>query len=203
MAKAPVPGTVKTRLRRPPEEAAALQAALIRDTVEKARVVGSVTVAATPPERLDLVEPLLPEGVRLFAQRGEDLGERMLDAAQHLFEEGPEPVLILGTDAPPLPPACIEEAARALQAHDAAIVPSEDGGYVLIGLKSPHETLFRDIAWSTETVYGETRQKVRSAGLSIHEGETHYDIDTPEDLARLEAELVHNQATFSGRDRCS
>jgi rSAM/selenodomain-associated transferase 1 len=189
MAKASVPGNVKTRLRLPPEEAAALQAALIRDTVEKARAVGPVTVAATPSESLYLIGPLLPGDVRLVVQRGEDLGERMLDAASCLFEEGPEPVIILGTDAPTLPLARIEEAAHALNTHDAFIVPSEDGGYVLIGLRTPYEALFRDITWSTETVYRETVEKARRAGLSVHEGATHYDVDTPEDLARLKAEL--------------
>jgi len=189
MAKAPIPGNVKTRLRLPPEEAAALQAALIRDTVEKARAIGPVTVAAAPPESLHLIGPLLPGGVRLVVQRGEDLGERMLDAASCLFEEGPEPVVILGTDAPTLPLARIEEAAHALNAHDASLVPSKDGGYVLIGLRNPYEALFRDIAWSTETVYRETVEKARRAGLSVHEGAIHYDVDTPEDLARLKAEL--------------
>ena len=189
MAKAPVPGNVKTRLRLPPEEAAALQAALIRDTVEKTRSVGPVTVSATPPESLHLIGPLFPGGVRLVVQRGEDLGERMLDAASRLFEEGPEPVIILGTDAPTLPLARIEEAAHALNTHDASIVPSEDGGYVLIGLRNPYEALFRDIVWSTETVYRETVAKAQRAGLSVHKGATHYDVDTPEDLARLKTEL--------------
>lgn len=142
-----------------------------------------------PPESLHLIGPLLPVDARLVVQRGEDLGERMLDAASCLFEEGPEPVVILGTDAPTLPLDRIEEAAHALNAHDASIVPSEDGGYVLIGLRNPCEALFRDIAWSTETVYRETMTKARRAGLSVHKGATHYDVDTPEDLARLKAEL--------------
>lgn len=189
MAKAPVPGNVKTRLRLPPKEAAALQAALIRDTVEKARAVGPVTVAAAPPESLHLIGLLLPVDARLVVQRGEDLGERVLDAVSCLFEEGPEPVVILGTDAPTLPLDRIEEAAHALNAHDVSIVPSEDGGYVLIGLRSPYEALFRDVAWSTETVYRETMEKAQRAGLSVHEGAIHYDVDTPEDLARLKAEL--------------
>ena len=113
----------------------------------------------------------------------------MLDAASCLFEEGPKPMVILGTDAPTLPLARIEEAAHALNAHHMSIVPSEDGGYVLIGLRSPYEALFRDIAWSTETVYRGTMAKAKRAGLSVYEGATHCDVDTPEDLARLKAEL--------------
>lgn len=66
MAKAPVPGTMKTRLLLPPRNAAELQTAFVRDTVEKARSLGfgSVTVAGAPPEGLSLLGALLPdEGV--------------------------------------------------------------------------------------------------------------------------------------------
>nr|WP_228281974.1 TIGR04282 family arsenosugar biosynthesis glycosyltransferase [Rubrobacter marinus] len=185
MAKAPLPGNAKTRLRLPPEGAARLQAALVCDTVEKASALGPTSVAGTPADGLALLEPLLPEGVSLFAQRGADLGERMLDAASRLFGEGPEPVLILGTDAPTLPPAEILAASRALRTHDAAIVGSDDGGYVLLGLRALHAALFRDVRWSTETVYRETVEKALGAGLSLYEGRPHYDVDYPEDLDRL------------------
>ena len=185
MAKAPVPGATKTRLRLPQERAARLQAALIADTAEKASVLGATTVAGTPAGALDLIEPLLSGCVGLFAQMGEDLGERMLDAASRLFGEGPEPVLILGTDAPTLPPEAILDAARALWTHDASIIGSEDGGYVGLGLRGPHENLFRDIRWSTATVYRETVERASEAGLRLYEGRPHYGVDVPEDLERL------------------
>lgn len=190
MAKAPVPGATKTRLRLPPEGAARLQAALVADTSKKASALGLTAVAGIPEDALALIKPLLPEGVRLFAQRGGDLGERMFDAASRLFEEGPEPVLILGTDVPTLPPAEILNAAHALRTHDASIIGSDDGGYVLLGLGGPHETLFRGIHWSTASVYRETKERALKAGLSLYEGRSHYDVDTPEDLDRLRRELL-------------
>lgn len=191
--RAPIPGMTKTRLLLPPQSAARLQAALIGDAVEKACTLdlGPVSVASTPAYALRLVEPLIPASVRLFAQSGGDLGDRMLDAASRLFEEGPEPVLILGTDAPTLPPGEIQAAAHALLTHDASIVGSDDGGYVLLGLRGPHETLFHDIRWSTATVYRETVLRASEAGLSLQEGRPHYDVDTPEDLDRLREELLH------------
>lgn len=189
MAKAPVPGTTKTRLRLPPQESARLQAALIADTTEKANALGRTALAGIPADALSLIESLLPQGMPLFAQRGEDLGERMLDAVSRLFEEGPEPILILGTDAPTLPPREILEAARALRTHDASIVGSDDGGYVGLGLRRPHEALLRGIPWSTQTVYRETVEKASEAGLSLYKGKPHYDVDIPEDLERLKREL--------------
>lgn len=108
MAKAPVPGTVKTRLGLHPDEAARLQEALIPDTVEKAFLFGPGTVAGTPADRLGLIQALLSEGVRLLPQTEGDLGEKMLSGARRLFEETSDPV-ILGTDAPTLPPARLKQ----------------------------------------------------------------------------------------------
>ena len=190
MAKAPVPGTAKTRLRLHPESAARLQSALIRDAVEKTSVLGPTIVAGTPADALDLIRPLLPRGVRLFAQAGKDLGERMFDAVSRLFEEGQEPILVLGTDAPTLPSGAMLDAAHALKTHDASIIGSDDGGYVGLGLRGPHEALFRDMAWSTRSVYRETLERAEEAGLSLYKGRSHYDVDTPEDLDRLRRELL-------------
>lgn len=76
--------------------------------------------------------------------------------------------------------------------YDASTIGSTDGGYVLLGMGGPHEELFRDVPWSTEAVYHKTVQGARALGLSLHEGEPHYDVDTPQDLVRLEEELGAN-----------
>jgi rSAM/selenodomain-associated transferase 1 len=193
MAKAPIGGLTKTRLNLPPRDAARLQAALVRDAVEKARRLGPTTVAGEPPDRLDLLSPLLPDGVRLVPQAGGDLGEKMRAAASLLFDEGDEPVVILGTDAPTLTERRIREAAAALtrdDPHDASVVGSDDGGYVVLGLRAPHEALFRGVAWSTDAVYEQTLAQARAAGLSVYEAAPHRDVDTPEDLERLRRELA-------------
>jgi uncharacterized protein len=189
MAKAPVPGTVKTRLKLPPRTAAGLQAALIQDTVEKARSLAPTTVAGAPPDKLDLVRALLPEDVALIAQTPGDLGDRMLAAAHALFDASSTPVLLLGTDAPTLPAEAIEEAASALESHDISIIPSSDGGYVLLGLRRPVGEVFRGVDWSTEAVLRQTLRGAEGAGLSVYEGEAWYDVDEPGDLARLGEEL--------------
>ncbi len=165
MAKVPIPGTDKTRLGLPAQDGARLQEALIKDTVSKARPLGPTTVAGAPPERLDPIRRLLPEDAALIPESGGDLGGRMQAAAAALFERSFEPVLILGTDSPTLPAARIEEAARALDAHDAVIVPSTDGGYVVLGLGSMHEVLFSGVAWSTESVHRQTLERAREAGI--------------------------------------
>jgi len=189
MAKAPIPGTVKTRLRLAPEDAARLQTALIADTVDKARALGPTTVAGAPRDRLDLIAWLLPDDARLVPQPEGDLGERMLAGARTLFEESPEPVLILGTDAPTLPPQAILRSAQALSTHDLSIIPSSDGGYVLLGLRGLHEAVFSGVEWSTKRVNSQTVTRSLEAGLSVYTGEVWYDVDEPEDLLRLKEEL--------------
>ncbi len=74
MAKAPIPGTVKTRLRLQPEDAARLQEALIRDTVGKVSTLAPIIVAGAPPDRLHLIRNLLPDDVLLIPQSEGDLG---------------------------------------------------------------------------------------------------------------------------------
>ncbi len=189
MAKAPVPGTVKTRLMLPPKDAANLQSALIADTAEKARTLAPTTVAGAPPDHLDLIRPLLPDDVALIAQVAGDLGDRMLAGARTLFAASSTPVLILGTDAPTLPARAITEAASALESRDVAIIPSIDGGYVLLGLRRPVGVVFHRVDWSTGVVFRQTLRRADEAGLAVYEGDPWYDVDEPDDLVRLGGDL--------------
>ena len=190
MAKAPIPGTVKTRLGLPPRDAAGLQAALIRDTVEKVRSLAPTTLAGAPADRLDLIRPILPDGVALISQPSGDLGDRMLNASRALFDTSPDPVLLLVTDAPTLPAEAIETASSALALNDVSIIPSTDGGYVLLGLRRPVAAVFRGVDWSTEAVHRQTLERAEEAGLSVYEGDPWYDVDEPGDLDRLREELA-------------
>ncbi|QIN82682.1 DUF2064 domain-containing protein [Rubrobacter tropicus] len=189
MAKAPIPGAVKTRLRLPPEDAARLQTAFVTDAVDKARGLAPTTVAGAPGDRLSLIRPLLSENNPLIPQCDGDLGDRMLAAAHALFADVPDPVVILGTDTPTLPPEAIAEAASSLDKYDISIIPSTDGGYVLLGLRGPYGRVFSGIEWSTPEVYGQTLTRAKEAGLSVYEGAPGRDVDEPADLARVREEL--------------
>ena len=65
--------------------------------------------------------------------------------------------------------------------------PVADGGYVLIGLKSPCPELFTNMAWSTSTVAAETLRRMTALGLRVWQGPQLHDIDEPADLAQLPA----------------
>jgi glycosyltransferase A (GT-A) superfamily protein (DUF2064 family) len=95
-------------------------------------------------------------------------------------------LLLIGTDCPALQPEDLRAAASALlDGEDAVVIPAEDGGYVLIGLRRPIPALFEGMAWGTDTVMSSTRRRLREIGMRWRELPTLWDVDRPADLARL------------------
>jgi uncharacterized protein len=189
-AKAPQPGTVKTRLvpLLGKARAAALQAQLLEHALR--------TASRAHPGRLflycapDTTHPFFQHcasayGAMLRPQASGDLGARMLSAFEQTLQEAPHIVLI-GSDCPALTVDHLLDARRGLRAgYDAVFAPAEDGGYTLVALKRSANELFQGIAWSEATVMHETRRRLRQLGWSWHELETVWDVDRPSDYRRL------------------
>ena len=193
-AKAPVPGEVKTRLI--PVLGAEGAARLHRRLVRHALSVARVASAAAGPAPVQLwCAPDATHGffagcaaefdVSLHAQGPGDLGERMA----RCFASGDGAALLIGSDIPAMDAACLDAAAAALAEQDAVFVPAEDGGYVLVGLRAGlgtvRDAVFRDIEWSSARVMQQSRERLRTAGLRWRELPPLWDLDRPEDLARL------------------
>jgi rSAM/selenodomain-associated transferase 1 len=118
-----------------------------------------------------------------FAPQGEGaLGERLEHIFATVFSQGAERAVVIATDVPELSRDIMNEAIAALDSADLTIGPCRDGGYYLLGMKSPHPELLGDIPWSTERVYEETVRRVRAGGLSLHVLPVLRDIDTENDL---------------------
>ncbi len=186
-AKAPIPGEVKTRLCPPldPDEAASLHGTLVLDAVERAKGLAGVSlyVAGAP----DLAHPFFKVlegryGAKLLPQRGPDLGARMRQAMQDAFEQGAQDVILTGTDLPTLPRAQLAQALTLIKNQDIVLGPTTDGGYYLIGLRKMVPALFEGIAWSTPSVFAETKNKIEQAGLSLGLLPECRDLDTLDDL---------------------
>jgi uncharacterized protein len=189
LAKAPLPGLAKTRLipALGADGAAMLAARLIERAIATAQTaaLGPVTLWCAPDESHPVFAAMPQKyGVALARQPDGDLGARMHEAAV----AANRPALVIGSDCPALTAAHLREAADALRDHDAVLIPAEDGGYVLIGLRQPCEALFSGMQWSVASVMAETRRRLRSLGLSWRELAPLWDIDTPENLARLQRE---------------
>ena len=192
MAKVPLPGEVKTRLipSLSPEQAAQLARRLLKETVALVQGLAGVLpmVAVSPPDGIGQMRQILEGPVRFIPQTDGDFGFRLIHVFSQLFREGARGVIVLGSDHPNLPADYLSKAVRALQRGKDEVVlgPTEDGGYYLMGLNHLHPELFQEISWSTSKVLDETRDHARAAGLKVTLLPSWYDIDRPEDLARLQ-----------------
>lgn len=191
-AKAPIPGSVKTRLSPPlsEDEAAEVAAACLYDTM--ARVSRHWGVALTlflegdPGETLAEFAAHLK--VSIVPQSEGTLGARLRAALGSLLDAGHPSAIAIGSDSPTLPVARIAAAAAALRVHDAVLGPAEDGGYYLIGVSRPAWEILEEIPWSTAEVARATRERAAAAKISLAELEAWYDVDDAETLRRALAE---------------
>ncbi len=190
-AKAPTPGQVKTRLAPALGERAAaeLHRQLVVRTLRTAvaAAVGPVELWCAPDAQDAFFAVCAKQfGLRLRDQGAGDLGIRMARALEIALADG-SPALLIGSDCPALTAEYLRAAATACGgANHAVFGPAEDGGYVRIGLaRSPSVQLFENMVWGTAMVMQETRTRLARLGWRWMELATLWDVDRPEDLARL------------------
>lgn len=190
-AKAPVPGFAKTRLipRLGQDGAAGLQTVLTGRAVKIACAsnLGPVSLWCTPTTGHPFFQELAAEyAVTLHNQSEGDLGARMCDALCRVTQNCP--AVLIGTDSVVLESRHLVRAANLLREQcDAAFIPVEDGGYLLVGVRECRPALFKGVAWDGSAVMAETRKRARDLDLTIAELETLWDIDVPEDYDRAVA----------------
>lgn len=183
VAKAPVPGLVKTRLCPPlsPEQAAGLAAALLADTAATALATGfEVVCVATGDEAV--IRSVLPAHIPVLRQHGEGLAERLANAHAGLFACGYERVLLVGADCPTVDGPYLTGAVGALDDVDVVLGPAHDGGYTVIGANRPHRALFQGVPMSSRRTAAVTAARCRGAGLSLRTLAIRRDLDRPADL---------------------
>jgi len=184
IAKAPVPGRVKTRLTPPcsPEQAAELAGAALSDTLAAA-------CRARRPSRRVLVldgEPgsWVPEGFSVIPQRGEGLAERLAAA----FADAGGPAFLVGMDTPQVTPELLDAGLLALERSDAAFGAALDGGYWGIGLRHPAPEAFRGVPMSDASTGLAQRVRLAALGLKTAILPPLRDVDTIEDARAVAAE---------------
>ena len=194
MAKMPCPGQVKTRLCPPltPWQAASLYRAFLFDKIAQVRTLTAarLAIAYTPASGEDFFRDLAPD-FTLIPQQGTDLGERLKHSLEYCLNLGDTGVMAIDSDTPTLPTHYLQQAIDLLTkpAVDVVMGPSDDGGYYLIGLRALHRELFVEMPWSTSVVLPETVRRAQALGLNIARLPEWFDVDTPEDLARLHTTL--------------
>jgi hypothetical protein len=185
-AKAPVAGRVKTRLATEigARRAAEFHRAFVTDSLarlKKFTTVADLQLHTDIPtdawNELDVArEVQTPGGLQL----------KLLHAIGRGLAAHRPQVIVFGSDSPTLPHAHVQ---RLLDSTaDVALGPCEDGGYYAIACRRVHPDMFAGVAWSTSDALEQTERAARACGLSVERGDLWYDVDGPEDLARLMAE---------------
>ncbi|HEU5196326.1 MAG TPA: TIGR04282 family arsenosugar biosynthesis glycosyltransferase [Methylomirabilota bacterium] len=196
MAKVPGAAPVKSRLHAAlgASQATALYQCFLLDRLQALSAVRGVclVVAFTPPGARTTMAALVPPTIPLLAQEGEGLSERLAHVFDRLFADGHEAVIATDSDSPTLPMDYVVQAAEMLSRGkaDAVVGPTDDGGYYLIGLRRPQPGFFDGIPWSTSGTRAATLARARELGLGVQLLPGWFDVDTPDDLRRLRAELA-------------
>ena len=201
LAKAPIPGRVKTRLCPPatPRRAADIAAAALLDTLDRAAAVPGVRVVLALDGELrgaarhaQLRRAL--RRVTTLPQRGTDLGGRIAAAHADTAALLPgRPTLQLGMDTPQVEPAQLAAALAALSdvdGPDAVLGPATDGGWWLLGLRAPrHAGLLTDVPTSAPDTGERTLAALRGAGLRVRRLPELTDVDTAADARLVSARI--------------
>ncbi|HEY7663097.1 MAG TPA: TIGR04282 family arsenosugar biosynthesis glycosyltransferase [Xanthobacteraceae bacterium] len=203
MAKASLAGRTKTRLVPPLsfEEAAQCNTAFLRDVADNILVASSHCsiagyMAFGPPQARPFFVENLPGEIGLLDAWHPNFGDCLASAIAQLLQRGHAGAVVLNSDSPTLPTSLLIEAAAMLALPGGRIVigPADDGGYYLLGVKSPHPRLFQDIAWSTEHVGQQTLERACELGLSVHVLPKWYDVDDLGALKMLRGELFEGRS---------
>lgn len=187
--KAPILGKVKTRLAKQIGEHRALE--FYEECVRKLTslplpLLCDAFIAYDTPKQEEPLPSYL-QSFPFFFQEGEDLGERMRHAFEHLFAQGYKRVVLVGSDIPDIDAKILNHAITALSTNDAILSPTFDGGYYLIGFHAHtfKAEAFEGIHYSQKDVFEKTKAKLKGALLT--HGKMLRDIDTLEDLKACDA----------------
>ena len=206
-ARAPVPGTCKTRLGASIGMAAAatLYGAFLVDL--SARFTGD---AAPEARNYDVAWAYTPAGdfaavlracgcpearspVRFVPQEGEGWGVRQANLLRWGDAHGYARTVLVASDAPQLSRAVVAQAFAVLATRDVVIARSLDGGYSLIGMHGYHDVL-SGVPMSTSAAGDALVARAESLGLRVGETDAIFDVDEAADLDLLIATLAPDGA---------
>jgi hypothetical protein len=192
MAKAPRPGTVKTRLTPtlPLPAVTAFYRCLLDDTLALAGSLRNVQVAIMCPHAdVNELAQLAGNAASVVAQQGDGLAAGLTSVFAHFAEDHQRRTIAFNSDSPHLPRSVLEDAFETLAAHDLVVGPTDDGGYYLVGAKASHPALFARDGMGTSSALDALLSRARALALSVGFTEPFYDVDVADDLTRLAAEL--------------
>jgi len=192
MVRDPESGPVKTRLAPALRSAgaAALYGAFVGDLCATLAGRFRMMLACTPGSESPFFDRLAARyGAARIAQGDGDLGARMRRVLAAGLA-GARRVVLIGSDAPTLPPAYVRRAFTALATRPVVLGPSLDGGYYLVGVRPPLPPIFSRMRWSDAGVLARTVRRLDRAGIPFALLPSWYDVDTPADVDVLRRHLA-------------
>jgi rSAM/selenodomain-associated transferase 1 len=195
IARAPsAPGKTRLASHIPEARLRSLRTALVADVLHVVSALDEVErfIFFTPDEADAEIAALARGSFTLRPQRGDGLGQRMRSAFEELLiDRAYGSVILIGSDIPLLTAEHVAAARERLRTTgDIVLGPADDGGYYLIGLRTAESRLFDAIEWGTASVFSDTVAAATRSGLTARIIQPAYDVDTIEDLRRLEQDLV-------------
>lgn len=163
-----------------PERAAVFYGVLLRHLERVASGLPGIDLLVATPGKSAI------PNARYLAQRGADFGESLKLAVEDAFSKGYERVVVIGNDAPEISRSYLQAAFERLESGRSAVIgPARDGGYVLLGLRTPCPEAFESMPWGSRWIARLTEQRLRCAGFTVDRLATLEDIDDHRDLARF------------------
>jgi rSAM/selenodomain-associated transferase 1 len=195
--KAPVPGTVKTRLQADmgADRTVEVYKAFIRETLFRcSRLSGLDRFLGCAPSRNHAFLREIAEtyAMPMFNQRGSDLGKRIVNAFKDFFKKGYSDIVLIGSDSPTIPGDYIKKAFGALKQNDFVVGPCCDGGMYLVGARKTIEPdVFKNIPWDTSEVLNLVLANLFSRNVRFSMLPFWYDVDNIDDMKFLELHLKY------------
>ena len=171
MTKNPVAGEVKTRLLShvSAKTASAIALEMIIDTIEKATACwqGNIWLLVSPDaSHPKLIQLAKQYKLRLRTQSAGDLGTKMESAICEALQHAPA-AAVMGCDIPTVTPAILEFANNRLLEGRNVMGPSTDGGFYFAGFTQCQFGMFKDIQWSTSTVFEVTLRRLQACKMPV------------------------------------
>ena len=197
-ARAPRPGFTKSRLGRAigHDAAATLYAAFVRDLATRlSRAPVSIGWYVTPDDAWSELAPLTESTiapVTVLVQPPGDWTERQCQLLATARSRGERRTVLIASDSPQLRVETIVSAFERLDQDDLVLGPTEDGGYYLVGVRSPADSAsprpweaLAGVRMSTGTVLDEILARAAGLGLRTSLLAPTFDVDEVADLERL------------------
>jgi len=203
MTRIPIPGKTKTRLMDifTGERCADIHKCFLLDLFNIFRTINNrvdIFLTYTPEDSFHILKGMTPDYIKVFPQKGEELGERMANAMEYVFENNYSKVVLMGSDIPEVQPEDIMQSFQLLNDRDIVLNPTYDGGYYLVGMNILHREIFNNsLKWGKKSVLEGTIDIANSINLNVGLGQKHRDIDTKEDLINFKDRL--DKGYFTGK----